>query len=380
MFVRSGCLRAVGLLGSILLLQHMSSAQEQNQSLAFSRAKQLRRGINTSLWFAQTRDYSSERLRTFTAAEDLTLIAALGFDHIRLSVDATPLAAWQRSPDHRSPFLEELDRVMRTALGNRLSVVIDIHPESDYKAGLQQGSMGVQRFTALWRDVAAHYAGLDPEHVFFEMMNEPEQNDPYRWNGIQAVVADAIRGVAPRHTIIATGAHYSGLRDLLQMRPLSTQNVIYTFHDYEPFAFTHQGATWTSPEVQPLRSVPYPSSPDTVDPLLQQEPDLSSEFFLSEYGLGRWDLTRVKRSLAFANQWSKRYGVPVYCGEFGVLRDYAPAAMRVQWIRDMRLTLEDFGIGWAMWDYQANFGIVRKENGRTIPDGAIVDALGLHSP
>ena len=40
--------------------------------------------------------------------------------------------------------------------------------------------------------------------------------------------------------------------------------MIYTFHDYEPFPFTHQGATWTDPAVAPLRDVPYPSTPENV--------------------------------------------------------------------------------------------------------------------
>jgi endoglucanase len=71
-------------------------------------------------------------------------------------------------------------------------------------------------------------------------------------------------------------------------------------------------------------------------------------------------------------------GRPIYCGEFGVLRDYASPPMRAAWLHDMSVTLHKYGIGWAMWDYQANYGVVRKVNGVTTPDQQILEALGLH--
>jgi hypothetical protein len=227
--------------------------------------------------------------------------------------------------------------------------------------------------------VAQHYAGTDPEKVFFEVMNEPEQEDRYRWAGIEASVAARIRSAAPRHTIIATPARWSGLNDLLQMEPLPLDNVIYTFHQYEPFAFTHQGATWTDPNVAPLRDVPYPSTPENVAANEAQEPTLAGKFFVEQYGLARWDAARVDASIAFAELWSKQHDVPVYCGEFGVHRPFAPADARARWIEDMRVALERHHLGWAMWDYQTNFGVVTKKDGATTPDEAIVRALGLRT-
>ena len=56
--------------------------------------------------------------------------------------------------------------------------------------------------------------------VFFEILNEPEIRDRYRWVGIQAKMAAAIRENAPRHTIIATGARWSADDELLFLEPL----------------------------------------------------------------------------------------------------------------------------------------------------------------
>lgn len=364
-----------------VLFPAFSSAQDDNAptSIAFARAQHLQHGINTSLWFAQANDYSVHRLQTFTTPADITLIAKMGFDHCRLSIDAGPLVAWQYA-GKQTDFMTELDRVVKVMLDNHLSVVVDIHPTSEYKAELFQGGNGVASFTSLWRALAAHFAPADPEHVFFEIMNEPEQTDAYRWQGIQAAVVDAIRQAAPQNTIIASGAHWSGLQDLLVLEPLADPNIIYTFHDYEPFPFTHQGATWTSPEVRPERAIPYPSSPETIAPKLDEEPTLAGQFFLDEYGEGRWDAARVQNMIDFAAKWSALHHVPVYCGEFGVLRDYAPPEARAQWLHDMRAALEKDHIGWAMWDYQESFGVVRKDNGVTTADPDVLNALGLHMP
>ena len=349
-------------------------------TLAFHRAEHLRHGINASIWFAQhPSDYSVDRLRSFTTEDDLALMARLGFDHVRLSIDATPLLAWQHSPGGAdTPFVQELDRVIHAILAQKMAVVVDLHPEDDYKATLLHGTEPVQRFGMLWQALAKRYADLDPELVFFEIMNEPEQDDPFRWQGIEATVANQIRSVAPHQTIIAAGAHYSGLTDLLRFEPIAVPNVIYTFHDYEPFAFTHQGATWTDPAVIPLRDVPYPSTPKNVAANEQQEPTLAGRYFVAEYGFARWDAARVDATVAFAEQWGRQYGVPVYCGEFGVHKPYADPAARARWLEDMRTALERHHLGWAMWDYQTNFGAVTKKDGITTPDAEVIRALGLN--
>ncbi len=350
-------------------------------ALAFRRAEHLRHGINASIWFAQSpRDYTAERLRSFTTEDDIRLMRRMGFDHVRLSIDAAPLTEWERSRDGVTPFVTELDRVVKAITAEGMAVIVDVHPESDYKATLLHGKVGVQKFAALWRAVAKHYARTDPELVFFEMMNEPEQDDAYRWQGIEATVAREIRDVAPRHTIIAAGARYSGLEDLLVLQPLSLDDVIYTFHDYEPFVFTHQGATWTDPAVAPLRDVPYPSTPENVARNEDQEPTMAGRFFVEQYGWARWDGARVDASVGFAERWSKEFGAPVYCGEFGVHRPFVDAKARARWIEDMRVALERHHLGWAMWDYQTNFGAVTKKDGVTTPDQQVIRALGLKPP
>ena len=193
------------------------SDHDAQAQLAFARARHLRHGINASQWFAQSPgDYSAARTNRYTDAGDIALMARLGFDHVRLSIDAVPLEQYPQGKDGlNDDFAGRLDRAVDTMLADGLAVEIDLHPEDNYKQQLRTSDYAVDRLVLLWRKLAAHYADRDPERVFFEILNEPEVNDPYRWAGIQERVAAAIRQAAPRNTIIATGANYSDIPDLL---------------------------------------------------------------------------------------------------------------------------------------------------------------------
>src|ERR1700735_3714280 len=59
---------------------------------AFARAQHLKHGINASGWFGGTGDYSAEHIASFTDDADIALIAKVGFDHVRVSIDPMQLA------------------------------------------------------------------------------------------------------------------------------------------------------------------------------------------------------------------------------------------------------------------------------------------------
>ncbi len=360
-----------------LLLCSFAAAQAQPDSIAAQRARLLHRGVNASMWFAQAKDYSPDRLRSYTTADDMALMYTMGFDHVRLSVDGDELLRGAPANALNATFLSELDFAVHTMLKDGLRVIVDVHPSDDFKRRLRTDNAAVARFCALWSALAGHYASTDPDKVFFEVLNEPEFENEQQWAAVQMRAIAAIRHAAPHHTIIATARRYSGLQDLLTLQPVADTNVIYTFHDYEPFAFTHQGATWANDQVKPLRGVPYPSSPEDVAPIVSQEQQLADQYWITQYGLDRWDSARIQSELSFAAKWGALHHVPVYCGEFGVYQRFSDPAMRAAWLRDMRMALEAAGIGWAVWDYQGGFAVVTKTSDKATPDPAIANALGL---
>ena len=369
-------LRLVALLFALPLSGQDHSAQLRT---AFARAQHLKHGINASEWFAQSaNDYSAARTDRYTDAADVALMAKLGFDNVRLSIDPVPLEQPPLNQEgFNADFLARLDRAVDAMLANGLAVQIDIHPEEPYKQQVKNSNDGVQRFTMLWRRLAAHYSNRDPEKILYEIMNEPEVSDPYRWAGIQAAAAQAIREAAPKNTLIATGPNWSDIADLLTQHPLPDGNVIYNFHYYEPHAFTHQGASWGSPWWIYTHGIPYPATDSSLD-LVKQVRDLADRFVFERYWLDHWDAHRIRLEMDEAAQWGKTHNVPLICNEFGAYRAVTDSASRMNWIRDVRTALEADSIGWTMWDYRGGFGVVWKEDGQPAKvDDKVVEALGL---
>ena len=346
-------------------------------------AQHLRHGINLSEWFAQVYDqkgYTKEHFETWNTAQDIALIKAMGFDHVRLSVNPQPM--FQRGQADRIPaeYLGYLDSAVQMILDRGLAVIIDVHPDSDFKQKLVTDDSFVEQFEDYWRQLARHYSSTNPEFVTFEILNEPEFHDRYRWQGVQAKLAMAIREGAPQHTIIVAGAAWSSENELLFFDPLRDSNIIYNFHFYDPHIFTHQGATWSTNYVHHLKELPYPSTPENVQQAAALIPDAVNRLQAIHYGLDQWNASRVDGEIGQVAAWGKRWNVPVICNEFGVFRKAANPQDRAAWISDVRTTLEKYSIGWTMWDYSGGFGVVTKQNGLPVPDEITVKALGRSMP
>jgi aryl-phospho-beta-D-glucosidase BglC (GH1 family) len=346
----------------------------------------LRHGINLSEWFAQVYDpkgYTKEHLVGWVTPDDIALIKSVGFDHVRLSVNPEPMMRHNMA-DHLPPeYLGYLDGAVKMILDHGLAVIIDMHPESEFKAKLVQHDDFVEQFSDFWRAIAQHYSSYDPEMVYFEILNEPEFRDRYRWAGVQGKLAAAIREGAPQHTVIAAGANWSDVEDLLGLSPLADPNVIYNFHFYDPHTFTHQGATWGTNYWHFESKLAYPASLEAARKVAAQEPEAFNRLQVLRYALDHWDGNRIAIEIGQAAEWGKHWNVPLTCNEFGVYRRASDPQDRARWIHDVRTVLEGYGIGWNMWDFGARdngmgFGVVNGSNeGPNTADEVTVEALGL---
>ena len=74
-------------------------------------------------------------------------MAQLGFDNVRLSIDAAPLTRSFFDRDD-SNFMGRLDHAVDQMLAKGMAVQIDIHPESDYKKRVSTTGEGVIRVNA----------------------------------------------------------------------------------------------------------------------------------------------------------------------------------------------------------------------------------------
>jgi aryl-phospho-beta-D-glucosidase BglC (GH1 family) len=369
---------------AVLLTFAIAPSFAQDTSLAHRRAQHLRRGINLSEWFAQVYDprgYTKEHFESWTTAADIVLIKQIGFDHVRLSVNPQPMFRRGQTDNIPAEYLQYLDNAVQMILAQNLAVIIDMHPDSDFKEKLLKDDSLVEQFEDYWRAIARHYANTNSGMVFFEILNEPEFHDRYRWEGVQSRLAMAIREGAPQHTIIAAGANWSSENELLFMEPLHDSNIIYNFHFYDPHIFSHQGATWSTNFQHYLSNLPYPSTPENVQVNAAQVPDAVNRLSVIQYGLDRWNRDRMDALIAQAVAWAKRWSVPLTCNEFGVYRRTADPQARARWLSDLHSVLEKYEIGWTMWDYSGGFAVVIKTKDQpAAPDEITIKALGLNVP
>jgi endoglucanase len=365
-----------------ILVVLVSTAVAQNlplTSVPSSRLAHLRHGVNLTGWFAQVYDpkgYTKEHFQNWVTTPDLALIKSAGFDHVRLGVNPAPLMEAIKGPNGGADYFASLDAALKLILDAGLAVELDVHPDSDFKSRLNDDNF-VEEFAGFWRALAKRYSALDPERLFFEIVNEPEMHDAYRWYGVETKLAAAIRQAAPVHTILAPGARWDDEDDLLFQEPLRDANVIYVFHFYLPHLFTHQGATWSVYYWRSVKGLRYPSSPENAAQIAAVVPEARDRLYLIRYGYERWDAARIEAEINQVAEWGKQRSVPIACNEFGVYRDFADAQDRAAWIKDVRSALERHGIGWTMWDYSGNFGVAEKRDGKTALDENVIRALGL---
>lgn len=365
----------------LLVFSVIMTSQAQSASLA-ERYPHLQRGINLAYWFW----YAPENPMLRFEADEFVALRATGINFVRVPIDLGFIMNSDASLNSEN--LKLIDTAIEQLHAADLAVIIDLHSTSladsdaaNYSGALEDPAF-VELYLLFWENFAGHLQHYSPELTIFGLMNEPVFYDnPEAWIPIQERLVARVRAVAPEHTLIVTGARWSSIDTLLELPLLDDDNLIYEFHFYEPFPFTHQGATWAGTPWQELRNVPYPSSPEALSSLLDDSSPEAREV-LTWYGEERWNRASIAEQLERAVNWGRVHDVFLLCDEFGVYSNYAPADDRAQWIRDVREILEANHIAWAMWEYDGSFGMAeRRSTGRSVTyDAAIVEALGLNMP
>ena len=340
------------------------------------RLERLTTGANVCRWFRFPRNESAEHFGNYIDDAEAQMMARMGLKHVRLCVAPRVImeAASGAVREDRAEFLEAAVRRFQRA---GLLVMVDIHNE-DRAAELNSDWQNA--FVHFWGALAARLSKFDPELTMLEIINEPVfAKREEEWNMLNSRLAAAIRQNAPQHSIVTSGPNWGGIDGLKKLELLPDRNVVYSFHCYDPFPFTHQGATWSSEAVKPLRGVPYPSSPEAVAPLL---PALAShpgsKSMVEKYGRDCWNNVKLAARFRQGIEWGAQNHVPLYCGEFGVYPAYAKPEHRANWFRDFGQVLAENKIGWAVWGWDEGFGLNRRQaGGMPVVDHVVAQALGL---
>lgn len=335
-----------------------------------------RRGINLTNWF-QTESARQIQFSRY-GREDFVRIKSLGADVIRLPINLHAMTSG--APDYRlDPLLFTfLDEVVDWAEELELHLILDNH--SFDPAGDTDPKVGTI-LKSVWRQLASHYRDRS-DRLYYEILNEPHGINHALWGQIQGEAIAAIRAVDNRHTIIVGGADFNSYNTLASLPRYADSNLIYTFHFYDPFLFTHQGASWVTPSMSPLGGMPFPYQAGRMPAL---PASLRGTWIESAYKAYPTEgtLARVRQLIDIAARFRDERQVPVFCGEFGVYQPNSDPAERVYWYEFVRKYLEEKQIDWTIWDYHGGFGIFRPggsdlfEHDLNLP---LLSALGFRTP
>ncbi len=302
------------------------------------------------------------------AASEFAQMKKEGFDHVRVPIGwhhyAGPAPDFTLSPD----IFSKVDFCVTNALENKLAVMINIHHFNELD---RDPAVATDEFLKIWRQIAAHYQKF-PKQLAFELDNEPHQNATTTlMNPIYASAIAAIRESNPHRTIFVEPGNWGSIGELKNLVLPSDDNVIVSVHCYDPFYFTHQGATWTDGQT-PVTGIVFPGPPAqplVPDPKLHLKQNMLD--WIEKYNTLPAD-KNPSSALAFSDKlkyvhaWSDYYGRPVHLGEFGAYTK-ADESSRANFYAAMRRTAEREKIGWCLWDWSANFHYWDKKNNQPAP-------------
>ncbi len=144
-----------------------------------------------------------------------------------------------------------------------------------------------------------------------------------------AEALQTIRETNPQRTVLLGLAEWGGVSALSKLSVPQDPHLILTIHYYNPFHFTHQGASWVT----------------------------GADAWLGT----RWrdtelDRQEVKDDFKAAVEFSKTKNIPINVGEFGA---YSTADMdsRIKWTRFMARYFEQQQFSWNYWEFNSGFGI-----------------------
>ncbi len=338
----------------------------KNREIVFKRAESLDNGVSIS-WLEQTWDKDVLNKNAIKAT-DFKLLKKLGFKSIRLPV---AFSYFKTNTNSIQKALEHIDEVYKQCKLYGFKLIICYHSGNLADNNYLTETPGI---IDLWVQLAKRYVNEDPNKLFFELYNEPPHMDPKVWNDAAYKIVTAIRKIDKSRTLIVGASNFNSIYELSRSVPMADDNIIYTFHFYEPFFFTHQGAEWIGDQVA-TTGVPFPYDEAGFPKLNLRAKNTWGETNYYQYSRDGNERS-VKDKLQIVKNWSLKYGVPMLCGEYGVYNKYADLDSRCRYIKAVRQTLNALAIPGILWDYNSNFSIFEGQpTVQNLPD-CMRDAIG----
>jgi endoglucanase len=350
--------------------------------------------------------------RKTVGAKELGDLKAAGFDFVRMPVDPSPFLS-PKTEAIREQLYADVGASIDLVTQSGLKVILDLHAlpaggnRSIGTSEILKDAKLFEAHKALVARMARMLTDHIPESVALELFNEPtidcDEDRTNDWPEKLKALHAAARGVTSKLTLILSGACWGGSEGLAKLNPQSfaDDNIIWSFHSYDPFILTHQGATWTGDFMPHVYGLPFPL--DTADKgelaktldairarIKKDAPKAVRKGHLAyldeeiakidtEKGLAR-EMDKPFQTVA---KWAEKNGVKpsdILLGEFGMIRQeygnpvVVPGEYRAAYVKAMAGRAEKAGFMWSVWSYGGAFGVVDGFDGEKA-EGEVLEAV-----
>ncbi len=311
--------------------------------------------------------------------QDFETFRSWGLDHVRVMIDfpvimeSVPPYAWKEKG------WNILQKTIRMAEKHGIGLVLDLHSTlgSEFQEGGSSGGVKNELlsnpeqqevFYRIWHEFSRRCAGTE-DFVAFEILNEVTFDGGIGWNTLAVNTVRLIRSYSEDRRIVLGGIWWNSIRGMVALPVLDDKNIIYNFHFYNPFFFTHQILEMTLPMAIEhaayggLRAS-YPGK-DPYELLTAESPEEVKIV----------DKTALKECLKPLYDFRKEHpDVQIYCGEFGV-NHYVHGVSRLNWQKDVLEILKENNVKICYFMYKwPAWGIIDAYN-PAIYDKALVELL-----
>lgn len=281
------------------------------------------------------------------ADDDFRIIAKAGFNTIRLPVRWSTHAGNEPRYAIDPAYMKRVKQVVANARAAGLNIILNSHHFEEIHS--DPSDANIAKLAGMWTQIAAAFADQPNDKLWFEIENEP--HDKFKDSNLLKVLVPAlneIRKSNPTRPVIIGGEFWSGVDSLKTLKLPDDPNIVPTFHYYEPFYFTHQGATWVNP-VPPTGRV---------------------------YGTAE-DQAQLTTDVQKVRDYIARTGKTPFMGEFGA-NGPIPLDERVKYQTAVRVAFDEIGIGMCAWGFTNTFPLYDSEKKQWVP--GMRAAMGLPEP
>jgi endoglucanase len=253
--------------------------------------------------------------------DQFVLLRDAGFDTVRINLHTFPHIDSAGRID--AAWLATLDRYVRAALADGLTVILDAHDDNDCAKDLAACR---RMLPQVWTQIASRHRDA-PDALLFELMNEPHGAVTAEvWNSLMRDALRAVRATNPVRNVVIGPAGYSSVEQLPTLDLPADAHIIATVHYYWPTRFTHQGVPWL-PDYRYLSGIAFGSDEETTK-------------IVSDFG-------RVA-------EWGRAHERPIFLGEFGTY-EKGDLDSRVRYLSTVARIAEAHGFAWALWEFETDF-------------------------